>query len=416
MRRTDKGPRIKLRDPRRPGESYRWVILDRDGAGRRLERKTGTSAPDRATAQGLRSEAEQVFAEYLGKKHQPQFGNGDPNQVRIADLLAFYGEQKAPLAVRSDTIAAAIENLGEFWSDDVVSAITPKRCGDYVKWRCSESMARNDLLTLQAALNFAHANRKLMHKIAVTKPNPPQKRVRWLTRSEAARLLAGALGWDTDGKRHRDKINYRLARFIITGYRTGTRSDRILRLQWVTNLDGGWIDLDRGMLHRRGAREEETKKRAPTVPLGDRLYAHMRRWRKLTARFLIEHHGKPIGDLSDAWETATALAGLDHPVGHPERVTPHVLRHTCCSWLLQAGLSEWKVGKFVGMSPALVASTYGHVSEDVQRETANAIGRHPGRGAKYLAPRTAVPLVSSSKSQRPRGSRRPGSRRRVAYE
>jgi hypothetical protein len=45
-------------------------------------------------------------------------------------LLAFYGEQKAPLAVRSDTIAAAIENLGEFWSDDVVSAITPKRCGD----------------------------------------------------------------------------------------------------------------------------------------------------------------------------------------------------------------------------------------------------------------------------------------------
>jgi integrase len=51
-----------------------------------------------------------------------------------------------------------------------------------------------------------------------------------------------------------------------------------------------------------------------------------RRW------FLIEHHGKPIGDLSDAWETATALAGLDRPVGHPERVTPHVLRHTCCSW------------------------------------------------------------------------------------
>jgi integrase len=378
--RRDKGPRLKLKKPRRPGESFRWIILDRDGAGRRVERKTGASAPDRATAQDLRSEAEQAFADYLGKKHRPQFGNGDPNQVRIADVLAFYGEQKASLAVRSDTIAAAIENLGEFWGDDVVSAITPKRCGDYVAWRCAEATARNDLLTLQAALNFAHANRKLMHKIAVTKPKPPNKRARWLTRSEAAALLAGALGWDRAGVRHRDRIDYTLARFIITGYHTGTRKDRILRLQWIESLQSGWIDLDRGILHRKGVREEETKKRAPSVPMSDRLWAHMRRWRKLSARFLIERNGKPIGDISDAWETACALAGLDRDVEEPKRVTPHVLRHTCCSWLLQAGFSEWKVGKFVGMSPALVASTYGHVSDDVQCETANAIGRREASG------------------------------------
>jgi integrase len=254
--------------------------------------------------------------------------------------LSYYGSEHAPTCKRADTLADAIENLGAFWKDDMVAAITPTKCGAYVTWRCSDSMARNDLLTLQAALNFAHAHRKLAHKIAVTKPKPPKKRVRWLTRSEAAALLAGALGWDRNGGRHRDKINYRLARFIITGYRTGTRSDRIMRLQWVTNFDGGWIDLDRGMLHRRGMREEETKKRAPTVPLGDRLYAHMKRWRTLSARFLIEHNGGPISDISDAFETATVLAGLDRPVGHPERVTPHVLRHTCCSWMLQEGLSE----------------------------------------------------------------------------
>jgi integrase len=373
--RRDNGPRLKLKKPRRPGESFRWIILDRDAGGRRIERATGASAPDRATAQSLRAVAEEAFGEYLGGKHRPEFGTGDPNQVLITDVLAFYGTEHAPTTMRADTLAAAIVNLGEFWKDDTVSAITPARCGDYVKWRCSDSMARNDLLTLQAALNFAHANRKLLHKIAVAKPKPPKKRVRWLTRSGAAALLLGALGWDKNGVRHRDKINYRLARFIITGYLTATRSDRIMRLQWVTSLDGGWIDLDRGMLHRRGVREEETKKRAPSVPLGDRLHTHMRRWRKLTARFLIEHHGRPIKDIDDAWETAVTLAGLDRPVGDPERVTPHVLRHTCCSWMLQAGLSEWKVGKYVGMSPALVASTYGHVSDDVQRDTANAIGR-----------------------------------------
>jgi integrase len=371
--RRDKGPRLKLKKPRRPGESYRWVIIDRDANGRRVERKTGASAPDRAEAQARRSQAEKAFADYLGCKHKPAFGNGDPNQVRIADVLSFYGSEHAPTAVRADTLADAIENLGEFWQDDMVSAITPKRCGDYVTWRCSVSMARNDLLTLQAALNFAHANRKLAHKIAVAKPKPPKKRVRWLPRSEAAALLAGALGWDHTGKRHHDKINYRLARFIITGYLTGTRKDRIFHLQWIESLYAGWIDLDRGVLHRKGAAERDTKKRAPSVPLGDRLYAHMRRWRRLSARFLIEHNGKPISSIADAWETACELAGLDRPVGHPERVTPHALRHSCASWLLQAGRSAWQVGEFIGMSEAEVNRTYGHINDETQRATANTV-------------------------------------------
>ena len=389
MRNTDKGPRIKLRKPRRRGESYRWVILDRDACGRRVERKTGASAPSRAGAQELRSDAEKAFADYLGRKHKPEFGSGDPAQVRIADVLSFYGSEHAPTVVRAETLADAIENLGRFWTDDMVSAITPKRCSDYVTWRGSPSMARNDLLTLQAALNFAHAHRKLKHKIAVTKPKPPKKRIRWLTRSEAAALLAGALGWDKKGVRHHDKINYKLARFIITGYRSGTRKTRILRLQWVESLSSGWIDLDRGILHRRGVAERDTKKKAPSVPMSDQLWAHMRRWRRLTARYVIEHNGGPVDDVTEAFERACELAGLARRAGDPQRITPHVLRHTCCSWMLQAGLSEWKVGEYVGMTAALVASTYGHISDDVQRETANAIGRRAAENVPQMSRRSA---------------------------
>jgi integrase len=150
---------------------------------------------------------------------------------------------------------------------------------------------------------------------------------------------------------------------------------RILRLQWVESLSSGWIDLDRGFLHRRGVAERDTKKKAPSVPMSDALWAHMRRWRKLSARFLIEHNGAPVADVTEAFETACELAGLARAAGDPQRITPHVLRHTCCSWMLQEGLSEWKVGEYVGMTAALVASTYGHISDDVQRATANAIGR-----------------------------------------
>jgi hypothetical protein len=57
--------------------------------------------------------------------------------------------------------------------------------------------------------------------------------------------------------------------------------------------------------------------------------------------------------------------------------------------LLQAGLSEWKVGEYVGMTAALVASTYGHISDDVQRETANAIGRRAAENVPQMSRRSA---------------------------
>jgi hypothetical protein len=64
-------------------------------------------------------------------------------------------------------------------------------------------------------------------------------------------LLAGALGFDRRGVRHRAKINRHLARFILIALYTGTRHDAILRLQWIPNTAGGWIDLASGVIYRR---------------------------------------------------------------------------------------------------------------------------------------------------------------------
>ena len=379
MRRSNKGPHLLLRKPRRSGERWRWIILDPNGRPR--ETSTGAFDDDRAGA-------EKALAKYLAEKHVPQFGGGDPHEVLIADVLSLYGAKTT--AIRQDSIGGSIAMLVAYpkWVGQPVAAINAESCDDFVSWRIKQGIngrvlnpsgaARNDLLTLQSAINYAYKAHKLSRPIPVKKPPPPQSRVRWLTRSEAAALLAGALGWDRDGKRHRDKINHHLARFIVTGYRSGTRKDRILRLQWIEGLTDGWIDLDRGMLHRKSVAEAETKKRAPSVPLSNRLWAHMRRWRKLTARYLIEHNGRNITDLSAAWQTACELAGLATEPGDPMAVTPHVLRHTCCTWLLAEGRTTFAVGKYVGMTATLVEKTYGHVNDALQRETANAIGRRNG--------------------------------------
>ena len=242
------------------------------------------------------------------------------------------------------------------------------------------STARNDLIVLQGAQNYCFANRKLTHVVKITKPQASSPRPRMLSRDEAARLLAAALGWDQHGRRYHKRINRHLARFLLIGLYSGTRSDRIRRLQWVENMQGGWVDLEKCFLHRKAATEPETKKRAPSVPMGDRLFQHMRRWRRLTNRFVIECYSRPITDsLGTAFEGACELAGLALPPGDPNRVVPHVLRHSCVSWMLAEGKTPFQVGKYVGMTAQMVERVYGHVSDDQQRETANAVRRNiPG--------------------------------------
>ena len=218
-------------------------------------------------------------------------------------MLAHYGEHKASKTSDSRArhkLSATLLNLGTFFDGKTVDAIAPQLCDDYVAWRVNQgdvrftldatkreralkpTTARNDLIFLQAAQNYCFANRKLTHVVKITKPPPSSPRPRMLSRDEAARLLAAALGWDQHGRRHHKRINRHLARFVLIGLYSGTRSDRIRRLQWVENLQGGWVDLEKGILHRKAATEPETKKRAPSVPMGDRLSQHMRRWRRLT--------------------------------------------------------------------------------------------------------------------------------------
>jgi integrase len=403
--RRSKGAQLYLRDAKRPGGARRWVILDTKANGQRIERSTGALESDRAAA-------EKAYAEYLAAKHVPDFGAGRPDQALIADVLAYYGEAKTGKVSRNDTLALGLVKLGEFWASLTVHDITKERCEAYVDWRINlgdargsnkwskrvgnlprrlkPTTARNDLIILQAAIRYCFENRKLTQIVPVPKPpapSPEDQHPRMLDRSEAARLLAAALGWDMDGRRHPRRINRHVARFILTGLYTGTRHDRILRLQWIENMQGGWVDLDKGMLNRRAANEPltMTKKRAPNVPLPDRLAVHMRRWRGLSNRHVIEHQGSNIQSIEVGFEAAARLAGLwsDDPA---KNVTPHTLRHTCVSWMLEAGKTPFQVGKYVGMTAGMVERVYGHVTNDQQRATANAISRRNGPGPSHTRP------------------------------
>lgn len=119
----------------------------------------------------------------------------------------------------------------------------------------------------------------------------------------------------------------------------------------------------------------ETKKRRPPVRIADRLLPHLRRWRQNSNHlYIITWDGPRIGRLRRSFSSEVELAGLD------AAVTPHVLRHTCTTWLMQKTGDAWATGGFVGMSPGLVERVCGRHSPDYQSKSAGAFSTRSDTG------------------------------------
>lgn len=359
MPRLAQGPHLFFRE--REG---RWYI--RDG---KKERSTGCPLGDRRGA-------EVALQTYLAGKHAPDFGNGDPSRVSVLDVLQLYATEHAPQTARPDIVGSALPHLADFFDTFTVAQVTKGTCRRYVDWRTAQASARHkdpvtaprvslatarrELEVLSAALNYAHGENKVLYPVPVWLPDKAPPRERWLTRSEAARLIWAAWRMEQGKSKH-------VARFVLVALYTGTRHDAILQLRWMPNTHGGWVDLERGLMYRRGQGQKETTKKRTPVPISPRLAAHLRRWRRMSATRVIEFEGLPILKMRRGWHTARRAAGLG------AEVTPHILRHTFASWAVQGGHAFHKVAAALGTSEKVVESTYGHLAPEHLRDVVNAV-------------------------------------------
>ena len=311
-----------------------WII--RDGAS---FVRTGCAESDRVGAEGR-------LQQYLGEKHQPA-PSADP---LIADILLAYAREHLPHIATGKHVAYTITNLSKWWSDRKLSDVTARNCRAFAEKR-KPAAARRDLETLRAAIGHWHREHGPLPMVpAVIMPQKPQPRERWLTRGEAARLLKAA--------RH----TRHLARFILIGLYTGSRSKPIFGLRW------DWIDFERGIMRRRAAGAVETRKRTPPVRLGSRILTHLRRWQRLDgpiSPYVCHYDGRPIKTtIGKSWGKALKAAGLERGI------TPHTLRHTRATWLMQAGIDPWEAAGHLGMTVGMLESTYAKHSPDYQKRAA----------------------------------------------
>ncbi|HEY0850852.1 MAG TPA: tyrosine-type recombinase/integrase [Bradyrhizobium sp.] len=226
--------------------------------------------------------------------------------------------------------------------------------------------AYRDLKILAAAIN-RFLKRKVggvQMRFSPVLPDPPEDRERWLTRSEAARLLWAA--WrarqrSSNPEKPGRYTSKHIARYILVGLYTGSRNGDICGASLLPSINRGHVDLQRGSFKRKPDAKRETSKRQPTVPIPPRLLAHMRRWQRLgiSRNAVIEFDGKPITRVRDGWETVVELAGLatDDP---KRKVVRHTLRHTAISWYLAAGVDIELVSQYCGVSVATIRKVYRH--------------------------------------------------------
>lgn len=409
MPRPAKPPRLYLRA--RNGRDPVFVIRHSDG-----EVSTGYG-PDRP------ADAEKAFSDWLAARHQPRWGDGDPARIPVADVLTLYMTEVAVGHEHPEMVDYHAGPLLDFFGMLTCWDVTTSACKAYVAARCLDRQnpaaqdlallnrylsergdfarpanaeailtavslalrravktgtARRELETLNAAMNYAYRSRKLSKPIIIDLPPKAPPRTRWLTRSEAARLLAGAMGFEileTDDKgrplkwRRAGPASWNVARFVLSTLYNCTRHEASLTMLWHLNTGAGWYDLERRVMYRRGAGTGDTKKRRTPAPIPDRLYPHLARWRGLTTLGPCEfrHPHKEGAEPFEAritqrmktgWKRAVRYAGLGNDV------TPHVLKHTSITWLLQNGVSTWEVAGFSGTSEKIIRDVYGHHAPD----------------------------------------------------
>jgi integrase len=276
----------------------------------------------------------------------------------VTDILNDYVLEHGAEVMASDRIAYAVPPLTDFFEGNTVADITEETCRRYHETRArSAGTVRRELGVLRAAINHAHKRGRLTRVVPVNLPERPPARERWLTRSEVARLLRAAMT---------PQARLYLPLFILVALYTGRRKQAVLALRWAqVDLVAGRIDFDVPGRSR-------TNKRRGKVPIPPRLLPHLRRARRRGSDvgYVLHVDGARIGDIKKGFKAACDRAGL-------AGVSPHTLKHTCATWLMQAGTDLWTAAGFLSTSVEVLQNTYGHHHPDFMRDAAENIGRRP---------------------------------------
>ena len=369
MPRRRSAPRLWLRKAQRDRDGRLthaavWIVKD----GKHRE-STGCREEDR-------SGAERALADYIARKHVADTAAGvrPPAAIPVADVIALYGRDIARAHARPKETAQRLGTLLEFFGGDTLADINGDRCRAYAADREHPAAARRELEDLRAAINHHRHEGLCSAVVEVVLPPEGEGRDRWLTRSEAARLIWRAWRYREvqKGKPTGRRSRQHVARFLVAALYTTRRKGAILTAALSQAEGRPWVDLERGIFYGRPS-AHRSKKRQPTITVPLRLLAHMRRWARNGQQSLIEFNGERVGSIDKAYAANVDAAAFG------DDVVPHTTRHSGITWLAIEGVDPYEICRYAGITMEMFEEVYAHHHPDFMSGVHRGFNRHRNR-------------------------------------
>jgi len=194
-------------------------------------------------------------------------------------------------------------------------------------------------------------------------PKSATKRLRFFTKDECARILA--------------ELDEPFRTMVDLGMHTG------MRMGELTGLDASAIDFLHRQIHvwqvntRAGLKDHPKSKRSNrVVPVPDHVLEALGRL-PTTGLVFCGPQGGALDDTNfnrRVWTPALERAGVPH-------ASPHTMRHTAASWLVQSGIDLYRVSALLGHESPLMTQRYAHLAPNAYDEIREVWG--PGAPAAH---------------------------------
>ncbi len=351
---------------KRKDSPYWWVSYI-DASGKRTRKSAGTTD---------RKQAEALLAKLRVSAYREKHWDEKPERT-FEELLLVYLNASQGLKRSANKDKQRGRTLLRFFSGHSVNEWRASDGRAFVDWRLSAgvkgSTINRELSLLSTAIKYVNSELDWdVPNIAIgRRQKEPEGRIRWITRAEAAALIRAA--------RERTRAPH-LADFIMLGLNTGMRKHEMLfdKVAGETvGLEWSRVDLQEGLIYLNDIHQKNG--RVGSVPLNEQARTAI----LSRARFRAEHcpsspwvfcnkAGEPVRSVRNSFAAACKQAGI-------EDFTPHDLRHTCASWLVQLGVPLVHVMELMRHSDITTTMRYAHLAPENSRHAVELLDGHESR-------------------------------------
>jgi len=276
--------------------------------------------------------------------------------LKLAAALDLYFEEHVrEHVIDQQSIVNSVRHLKNYFEDKALKDVGMADSKAYRRWRLGKAKSGTVAKELRVLKAAAHHCVRWKHITAAELPafekmRREEPRDIWLFKDELDLLKAAARPVGTDAIRA-----WRTAGFIELAYYTGSRKAALERLTWDQ------VDLENNRINLAQPGERRTKKRRPTVPLDPSLKPTLLMLQKLQINKYVLFNKCSISPAFKQIAEAAGLLKLPARGGRATGVlTPHVLRHSRATHLLQDGKTPWQVAGLLGDTVQTVTAVYGH--------------------------------------------------------